>query len=274
MAAPSYEQVQSFGHVTEQLRQAAIDEFMGEMYEGITRDEVIEVAARIAAKFSMYGAELGAQWYDLCSQLAGFELEPAYTEPVDYERITARAEGAVKDVQTPADAQAVLNVFLQDLVNESIRTTGSANMWRDYERGLIPGKWSRVPVGDTCAWCIMLASQGAWYLTEKTALGDTPDHYHSNCNCIAVYHADAESIERYDRFNEYKTMYYDAENTRMSGDYSDEMRERIAAAKARHEKIEEQRAVEAEERGEEYTKRPWTVYNETLILMRDKNGVK
>ena len=264
MAAPNYEQIQSFGMVSEQLRQAAIDEFMGEMFDGITREQVIEVAARIASKFSMYGAELGAQWYDLCSELAGFDVEPAYTEQIDADRIAARAEGAARNAQTPAEAQAVLNTFLQDLVNESIRTTGSANMWRDYERGLTPGKWSRVPVGPTCAWCIMLASQGAWYLSKETALGDEPDHYHSGCNCVAVYHADAESIENYNRFNEYKTMYYDAENARMAGDYSEELQQRIDNARAAH-----KAAFDAGE-----TDKPWTVYNETLILMREMNGVK
>ena len=36
MTAPNYEQIQSFGHVTEQLKQAAIDEFMEYVHEGMT----------------------------------------------------------------------------------------------------------------------------------------------------------------------------------------------------------------------------------------------
>ena len=280
MATPTYEQIQSFGNVTEQLKQAAIDEFSEYLYEGITKDEVIETAVGIATKYSMLGAELGAQWYDLCSELAGLDVDEAELSYADSEEISSRANSYASGLSESKPITAAFNEFLQNEINNSIRKTGNANLWRDYERGMAGGKWARVPVGDTCGWCLMLASQGAWYLSEKSALGETSDHYHNRCNCIAVYHTNAESINGYTELTRYKSMYYDCENIRMANDnplnsyeYPEDLQKRISDGRDRHEKIEERKALEAAERGEDYEEKPWTVYNEDLIIMRYKYGV-
>ena len=243
MATPNYEQIQSFGLVRTQLVEAAVDELMDYLYDGISRDEVVAIAAEIAGKYAMLGEELGAQWYDLCTELAGIQAEPAVVAPI----------------------------------NDSIRSTGDANLWRDYERGLAGGKWCRVPVGDTCAWCMMLASNGAWYLSEESAKRTADgDKYHDHCDCIAVYHADAENIRGYTKLYTYKRKYYDAENARQANDtgrtpYPDELKYRISQAEKEHKQREERRYIEALERGEEYEKKPWTVYNEDMIVMRWQN---
>lgn len=279
MAAPNYEQIQSFGNVTAQLKQAAIDEFMEYVYEGMTIDELIDAATTVAAKFDYLGCELGAQWYDLCSELAGLDVESAYLPEVDAEAIAGRARAFVDAAPEGSFIGEAFNYFLQNEIQKSIRITGDANLWRDYERGTAGGRWARVPVGDTCAWCLMLASQGAWYLSEKTALGANGGHYHDGCNCIAVYHADANSIQGYEALARYKEMYYEADNVRRANDkgktpYPEELQNRITAAKDRHSKLEEEKELAAIERGEEYKKIPWTVYNEDLIVMRYKYGLK
>lgn len=267
MAAPNYEQIRSFGNVSEQLRQAAIDEFMERISDTMTLDEIIEQASEVAYQFSMYGAELGAQWYDLCTELAGIDAEPANISEPDARGIAQRATVAA---ESGGDAKSVFNSFLQAEINASIRKTGEKNLWRDYERGISPGRWARVPVGETCAWCLMLASQGAWYLSEKTAGA----HYHNHCNCVAVYHATPESIQGYrGKLDSYKRMYYDADNVRAANangkeTYPKELKHRIDAAKKEHTEREEKRAEEAAQRGEKYKKMPWQTANETAIVMR------
>lgn len=268
MPAPNFTQIQAFGSTVSRLKQAAVDEFASDLSQGMTEADVAELAQRIAAKYSMLGEELGAQWYDLCTQMAGIDAEPADLGAVDYDalgqRTSAAAAQAAQGMQT-----AVLNTFLQDLIDESIRVTGNANLHRDYERGLCPGRWARVPVGDTCAWCLMLASQGAWYVSEETALGIDPGHYHSCCNCEAVYHADPEGISGYQgRLEGYKRAYYDAENARLANasgrrPYSKELAARIAKAKAEH-KARYDAGL---------TDKKWTVYNETLVVMREQQGI-
>lgn len=272
MATPNYEQIQSFGYVKSQLCDAAIAEFSEYLYSGITRDEVIEAAVQVAEKFAMLGAELGAQWYDLCTELAGINAEPAIVDEVDTVGLTERAKATVNGKPTDT-IQSAFNLYLQNVINDSVRTTGDANLWRDYERGLTGGRWARVPVGDTCAWCLMLAAQGAWYLSEKSALEGEAGHYHNGCNCIAVYHADPDSIGGYSKLADYKSMYYDADNTRRANDkgrtpYPEELSQRIENAKAVHMLKE----AEARARGEDY--KQWTVYNEDMIVMRYKYGLK
>ena len=272
MATPSYGQIQSFGRVKNQLVESAVDEFMEYLYEGITSEEVIDIAVSLGEKYSLLGAELGAQWYDLCSELAGIDAEAAEVAEVDTDTVDAKTRSMFERSQQPT-AQAVFNDLMQTLVNDSIRQTGEANLWRDYERGVAGGRWARVPVGDTCAWCLMLASQGAWYLSEKTALGGHAGHYHEGCNCVAVYHANPDSIRGYEKLGKYKQMYYDADNARRANEkgrekYPEELEQRIAAAKATH----KLKAKEAEERGEDC--KPWTVYNEDMIVMRYKYGLK
>ena len=234
---------------------------MGELVEGMSRGEVVELATIIADKYRMLGSELGAQWYDLCSELAGYDLDPAELQEQDVDGIAERADAATSRATDTGDYRKTFNDWFSNEIMASIRDTGDANLWRDYRRGLVGGRWCRVPVGETCAWCLMLASQGAWYLSEESALGKSAGHYHTDCNCKAVYHADADSIDGYSELQKYKSMYYKAENTRTSGDMDDELRDRINVARLAH----EQKMADGE------TDTPWTKYNETLIIMRYQN---
>ena len=176
MAAPNYEQIQSFGNVNRQLRQRAVAEFMRLFSDDLTVDEIVDLATRIAVKYNALGAELGAQWYDLCSRLAGLDVEQAYVEPVNTKAVAYRASSTMSSA-SKSDITQTFDAFMQSEINNSERMTGMANLWRDYKRGKAGGKWARVPVGDTCAWCLMLASNGAYYLTQESALGANPDHY-------------------------------------------------------------------------------------------------
>ena len=277
MATPSYEQILSFGSTRTQLVEYAIEEFQYWVKQGLTEEELFSIATQLGEKYSLLGSELGAQWYDLCTQLAEIEAEPAELSPVSTEDINARVTAAMN--ADPGLIDSVFNSYLQNVVNDSIRRTGDANLQRDYERGLAGGKWCRVPVGDTCAWCLMLASNGAWYKSKETALGTSPDHYHSDCNCVAVYHADAESIKGYGKLAEYKQMYYEADDTRRANkdgkeSYPEDLAYRIAIAKAEHAAREEAKAEKAKEEGKFYQPIKWTNYNEDLIVMRYKYGLK
>ena len=280
MATPNFDQIQSFGVVTQKVIQAATDEFMSLYNANMTVEEVAELMALVAENYNMLGYELGAQWYDLCSNLANINAEPSELPQVDADALKTRSRIAAESFKHETPMQQAIRNFLETEINNSIRQTGYENLWRDYERGLCAGRWARVPVGDTCAWCLMLASNGAWYLSKQSALGSNGGHYHDNCNCIAVYHADANDIPNYKNLLQYKSMYYNARNAQSANRkgielYDEELQQRVIAAKERHKKVEEERAKEARERGEDYKETPWTSYNETLIVMRYQNkGLK
>lgn len=268
MAAPSYAQIKSFSDVSKKLQNAAKAELLEYLNDDMSEDEVAEIAQMLAAKYRMLGAELGAQWYDYCAKIAGVDVERAYVEQPDSESLGRRSRALAAAVPT-VNVQQVLSEWLANEVVASIRETGDANLWRDYRRGTKGGRWARVPVGETCAWCLILASNGAYYVSEETALGSTPDHYHKNCNCIAVYYADAESLGGYaSTFARYKNMYYTADNARIANadgkkPYDDELAARVARAKAAHR--------QAYKNGETDVK--WQATNETAIVMRYMYGL-
>ena len=270
MAAPTLSQVQEVVEYRKRLHEAAIDEFLSEVDDSMTYEEVMEEAARIYAKYRMLGAELGAQWYDLCAELAGVSVEKA---EIDFDFIDFALEDTIKAFESmPPDKtiEQFFDEFMQSQIDLAFNTTGMQNLDRDYLRGVRGGRWARVPVGETCAWCIMLAANGAWYKSEETALREEAGKFHRNCDCVAVYYANAEDIADYAPYlAHYKAMYYAADNMRkanLSGEkpYSKELKLRIANAKAEHDA--------SYKAG--YTDRKWSVVNEDMIIMRELFGLK
>lgn len=107
-----------------------------------------------------------------------------------------------------------------------------------YRAGKADGRqvrYARVPVGaETCAWCIMTAGLGFWFMTEESA-----SHSHANCDCVIV----SEIVERpgtgdyrdvriegYDSAM-YREMYQRANELRANGDLPQEMLDHIAREK-------------------------------------------
>ncbi len=64
-----------------------------------------------------------------------------------------------------------------------------------------------VPHGDTCAFCITLASRGWQYMSEAALKGDHADHIHANCDCeYAIRFDHSSTIAGYDP-DKYLAMY-------------------------------------------------------------------
>lgn len=273
MATPSYRQVKAFSDMTKKLQDAAVADFLERIEDGMTVDEVMDAAREVAYKYRMLGSELGAQWYDLCAELAGVDVEAADLDVIDEEALAKRAANVAKSAAAQINPVESFTAFLQAQIAEEIRTTGMMNLRRDYERGTRGGRWARVPVGETCAWCLMLASNGTWYLSQKSAIyAQDGGKYHDDCNCVAVFYADAEDISGYSGIYRYKEMYYEADNRRRANatgrdPYPKELQERID--RAREERAKKVREARAEGKDME----PWDDTNEDLILMREMFGL-
>lgn len=57
-------------------------------------------------------------------------------------------------------------------------------------------RYARVPFGNSCAFCLMLASRGFVYHSATTA-GEDKGHYHGNCRCKIVAGKEDTEIEGY-----------------------------------------------------------------------------
>lgn len=84
-----------------------------------------------------------------------------------------------------------------DTVSEMVKRTGAETTLKNAKRDGAYFAW--VPNGDTCAFCITLASNGWRRASKKTINGDHAEHVHKNCDCeFAISFNGPGSIEGYD----------------------------------------------------------------------------
>ena len=113
-----------------------------------------------------------------------------------------------------------------------------------------------IPAGDTCAFCIMLASNG-WQKPSKNALKNGhAEHIHANCDCTySVRFGKNMDFQGYDP-DKYKELYDDAEGrtwqdklNSMRREFYEENKDEINAQKrSAYEKRKEREASQAEEK--------------------------
>ena len=230
----------------------------------------------VAEEYGLQEQELGAQWYEFCAKAAGVDVDTAIVNDIDYERLDSYFQSVLEEYENGEMewSEVEPRVFdsfeskMRELERGTIldnldRDVRDSRRWRQTRRAAMKAGYARVPVGETCAWCLMLASLGYYYRSEETALGVEPDHYHAHCDCIAVPYNAPGAIEGYDDYNLYYDMYVTARDAYFGGDYSQEMAQKIEDARIRHEQAYESGAVTQK----------WTDYNGVLMIMREQQGL-
>ena len=91
--------------------------------------------------------------------------------------------------------EQVMRRRIGDLARDQVKRRANRTMAENCARDGV--RYARVPRGsETCGFCIMLASRGFVYRSEKSA--GALDHYHANCDCRIVASFDADTVEGYD----------------------------------------------------------------------------
>ena len=135
-------------------------------------DALITYAAALVTKYGEGSAELACQMYDALAEAANAGVpaaEPA--EPADYGEV-ARMVNATKN-QNPAN--------LPNGVSRLVKRTGADTTLKNAVRD--GAEWAWVPHGDTCPFCITLASNGWQKASSKVLKGGHAEHIHANCDC-------------------------------------------------------------------------------------------
>ena len=208
------------------------------------RQALIDYAYGLATKYGEGAAAAACEMYDAVAVAQKARVKPA--EPAKTATIeeTAKAvNGTLK--QSPETVPSAVG----RLVKMAGVDTTMQNAIRD------GAYWAWVPRGDTCAFCIMLASNG-WKKASKKAIKDGhAEHIHANCDCTyAVSFNGPGNVEGYDP-DEYLSMYDNADGTRwqdklnsMRRDFYQENKDEINAQKrSAYEKRKEREAPAAEE---------------------------
>lgn len=149
---------------------------------------LIAYAHALVTKYGEGSAELACQMYDALAEAQGVTLpaaEPAAT--AEYGEV-ARMVNATKR-QNPAN----LPNGVRRLVKRAGADTTLHNAIRD------GAEWAWVPHGDTCPFCMMLASNGWQKASAKLLKGGHASHIHANCDCeFAVRFDSNTTVAGYD----------------------------------------------------------------------------
>lgn len=149
---------------------------------------LIAYAHALVTKYGEGSAELACQMYDALAEASKANVptaEPATT--AEYGEV-ARMVNATKR-QNPAN----LPNGVRRLVKRAGADTTLHNAIRD------GAEWAWVPHGDTCPFCIMLASNGWQKASAKLLKGGHAEHIHANCDCeFAVRFDGSTSVAGYD----------------------------------------------------------------------------
>lgn len=144
-------------------------------------DTLIAYAHALVTKYGEGSAELACQMYDALAAAAKAGVpaaEPA--QPASYGEV-ARMVQATK-ASPPQMQQGVSR-----LVKRAGADTTLKNALRD------GAEWAWVPQGDTCAFCLTLASRG-WQKASQAAIkGGHAEHIHANCDCEYAIRFDGRS---------------------------------------------------------------------------------
>lgn len=134
--------------------------------------DLIAYAYGLVTKYGEGSAELACQMYDALAEAQGALVpaaEPA--ETASYNEV-ARMVHATKD-QNPAN--------LPNGVSRLVKRAGADTSLRNAARD--GAEWAWVPHGDTCPFCITLASNGWQNASDKVLKGGHAQHIHANCDC-------------------------------------------------------------------------------------------
>lgn len=180
-------------------------------------DDLIAYAYGLVTKYGEGSAELACQMYDALAEAANAGVpaaEPA--EPADYGEV-ARMVNATKN-QNPAN--------LPNGVSRLVKRAGADTTLKNAVRD--GAEWAWVPHGDTCPFCITLASNGWQKASSKVLKGDHAEHIHANCDCeFAIRFDHNTTVAGYDP-DKYLKQYRDA-----GGDINKMRRVNYAANKER-----------------------------------------
>ena len=162
------------------------------------REALIAYAHALITRYSEGSAELACQMYDALAAADGVPVPPAEpAEPASYREV-AKMVNATKD--SPPQ--------LQRGVSRLVKRAGADTTLQNAKRDGAEFAW--IPHGDTCAFCLTLASRGWQRASAKFLKGGHAEHIHANCDCeFAIRFSSGTDVAGYDP-EKYLQQYRDA----------------------------------------------------------------
>ena len=163
-------------------------------------EAMIAYAYALTTRYGEAAASLACEMYDAVAAAQGVAAAPAEPAAIATYAETARAVmGTLKNQRNTVPAT------VGRLVKQAGADTTLQNAARD------GAQFAWVPHGDTCAFCIMLASNGWQRMSKKAIRGGHAEHIHANCDCeYSIRFSSSGGVEGYDPAK-YLELYENAE---------------------------------------------------------------
>ena len=189
------------------LSQTAADKFSdyinsGGGYSNMNIEDIVGYATALVQKYGEGEGALAAMMYDAIAELSGAAVPPAEIAPLPtYGDVAKAIQGAAKTSE--------LSGYLGAVAGRLVKQVGADTTLQNAERDGAQFAW--IPMGDTCAFCLTLASRGWQYMSKNAMKNGHAEHIHANCDCqYAVRFDKNTNVEGYDP-DKYSEMYYNAE---------------------------------------------------------------
>lgn len=164
--------------------------------------ELIDYSYALVSQYGEGAAALSAQMYDVVAEIEGRFLAPAEVAPTaSYGEVAKSVNGTLKKSTNSNE--------IAGAVSRWVKMAGSDTTLQNSIRDGAEFAW--VPRGDTCPFCLALASRGWQRASKKILKNGHAEHIHANCDCQYAVRFDSKSnVAGYDP-DKYKEMYYDAD---------------------------------------------------------------
>lgn len=146
----------------------------------------------IAQEYGNASAAISAQMYDALAELEGASVPPAeMANNATYHDVAKTVNGVLKTSHNVEEMSGAVS----RLVKKAGCDTTLQNAYRDR------AQFAWIPAGDTCAFCLALASNGWVNVSARRIKRGYPhaEHIHSNCDCnYAIRFNQDTNVEGYD----------------------------------------------------------------------------
>lgn len=168
---------------------------------GLDDPELLDYAYGVVLRYGEASAALSAEMYDEIARLEGKILPDAEVAETPTKNEVAKAVNGTKKTGNPKN--------VGNAVGRLVKRTGADTMLKNAARDGAQFAW--IPSGDTCPFCLMLASNGWQYMSKKALKNGHAEHIHANCDCTYCIRFDKNfQVEGYDP-DKYLEMYYAAD---------------------------------------------------------------
>lgn len=223
-------------------------------------EDVYDLLASVAPYYAKLASALTCNFYDGIRRGANApgDFQAEVYDTVARNDVRQSAQRVYSDVSKGTNTVPLVQL-ITDEVSSFTRKASNNTVYRNAARDPAKPRYAIVPSPSACVFCQLIAANGYEYPSEQSA--ERYAHsFHQHCNCQATQVYGNDTISGYEP-GKYAAAYDEAAQAYRSGEISEDMKQRIADAKARHDA--------AYKAGK--TSDPWRERNAVLMVWREQS---